>query len=66
MKYLQKFGGLAALYMAIAHLTGFVIFLVVLDYLNITNPAERVASMSTSNSLSFRPTCSCMCSSAFS
>jgi len=43
MKYLQKFGGLAALYMAIAHLTGFVIFLVVLDYLNITNPAERVA-----------------------
>lgn len=43
MKYLQKFGGLAALYMAIAHLTGFVIFLIVLDYLNITNPAERVA-----------------------
>lgn len=43
MKYLQKFGGLAALYMAIAHLTGFVIFLVVLDYLNFTNPAERVA-----------------------
>jgi len=43
MKYLQKFGGLAALYMAIAHLTGFVIFLVVLDYLNFNNPAERVA-----------------------
>lgn len=43
MKTLQKFGGIAALYMAIAHLIGIVIFLVVLDYLNITDPAQKVA-----------------------
>lgn len=42
MKNLQKFGGFSALYMAIANLIGFVIFLVILDYLNITNPAEKV------------------------
>lgn len=43
MKTLQKFGGFAALYMAIAHLIGIVIFLVVLDYLSITDPAQKVA-----------------------
>jgi hypothetical protein len=43
MKTLQKFGGIAALYMAIAHLIGIVIFLIVLDYLNITDPAQKVA-----------------------
>jgi len=43
MKTLQKSGGLAALYMAIAHLIGIIIFLVVLDYLNITDPAQKVA-----------------------
>jgi len=43
MKTLQKSGGLAALYMAISHLIGIVIFLVVLDYLNITDPAQKVA-----------------------
>ena len=43
MKTLQKFGGFAALYMAVAHLTGIVIFLVVLDYLSITDPAQKVA-----------------------
>lgn len=43
MKTLQKFGGLAALYMAVAHLIGIVIFLVVLDYLNLTDPAQKVA-----------------------
>lgn len=43
MKTLQKFGGLAALYMAIAHLIGIVIFLVVLDYTSITDPAQKVA-----------------------
>ena len=42
MKTLQKFGGFAALYMAVAHLTGIVLFLVVLDYLNITDPAQKV------------------------
>ena len=43
MKTLQKFGGIAALYMAISHLIGFVIFIVVLDYLNITDPAQKLA-----------------------
>jgi len=43
MKTLQKSGGIAALYMAIAHLIGIIIFLVVLDYLNITDSAQKVA-----------------------
>jgi len=43
MKTLQKIGGIAALYMAFAHLIGIVIFLVILDYLSITDPAQKVA-----------------------
>jgi hypothetical protein len=43
MKTLRKSGGIAALYMAISHLIGFVIFIVVLDYLNITDPAQKLA-----------------------
>ena len=43
MKTLQKSGGIAALYMAISHLIGIVIFLVVLDYLSITDPSQKVA-----------------------
>jgi hypothetical protein len=43
MKTLQKYGGIAALYMALAHLTGIIIFLVVLDYLSISDPAQKVA-----------------------
>lgn len=43
MKNLQKFGGVAALYMAIAHMIGIVIFLIVLDYTSITDPAQKVA-----------------------
>ena len=43
MKTLQRFGGIAALYMAVAHLTGIVIFLIVLGYLSITDPAQKVA-----------------------
>ncbi len=43
MKTLQKSGGIAALYMAISHLIGLVIFIVVLDYLNLTDPAQKVA-----------------------
>ena len=42
MKALQKYGGIAALYMAAAYLMGMVIFLVVLDYPGITSPAEKV------------------------
>ena len=43
MKTLQKFGGFAALYMAVAYLIGMVIFLVVLDYPSVTDPAQKVA-----------------------
>lgn len=43
MKTLQKSGGIAALYMAISHLIGIVIFLVMLDYLSLTDPAQKVA-----------------------
>ena len=43
MKTLQKSGGIAALYMATAHLIGITIFLVVLDYLSITDPAQKAA-----------------------
>lgn len=42
MKTLQKFGGVSALYMAISHLIGIVIFLIVLDYLSIIDPAQKV------------------------
>src|SRR3972149_6198723 len=42
MKTLQKFGGFAALYMAAAYLIGIVLFLVVLDYPSITDPAQKV------------------------
>jgi len=43
MKTLQKFGGFAALYMALAHLMGLIIFIVVLDYISITDLAQKVA-----------------------
>ena len=43
MKSLQKFGGFAALYLAAAYLVGIVIFLVVLNYPSITDPAQKVA-----------------------
>lgn len=43
MKTLQKSGGFATLYMAVAHLIGIVTFLVVLDYLSITDPSQKVA-----------------------
>jgi hypothetical protein len=43
MKTLQKLGGFSALYMAAAYLIGIVIFLVILDYPSITDPAQKVA-----------------------
>ena len=43
MKALQKSGGLAALYLALAYLIGMVLFLVVLNYPGITDPAQKVA-----------------------
>jgi hypothetical protein len=43
LKTLQKFGGFAALYLAVSHLIGMVLFIAVLDYLSITDPAQKVA-----------------------
>ncbi len=43
MKALQKFGGIAALYMALAHMMGLIIFIVILDYISITDLAQKVA-----------------------
>ncbi len=43
MKALQKSGGFAALYMAVAYLIGMVLFLVVLDVLSMTDPVQKVA-----------------------
>lgn len=43
MKALHKSGGFAALYLAAAYLIGIVLFLVVLDYPSITDPAQKVA-----------------------
>lgn len=43
MKPLQRSGGLAALYLAVAYLVGLVLFIVVLDYVNIVDAAQKVA-----------------------
>jgi hypothetical protein len=43
VKTLQKIGGFSALYMAAAYLIGIVLFLVVLDYSSVTEPAQKVA-----------------------
>jgi hypothetical protein len=43
MKTLRKFGGFSALYLALAYLIMIVLFMVVLDYPGITDPAEKVA-----------------------
>jgi hypothetical protein len=43
VRTLQKSGGFAALYLALAYLIGMVLFLVVLDYPSITDPAQKVA-----------------------
>jgi hypothetical protein len=40
---LQKFSGFSALYLAASHLIGMILYIVVLDYLSMTNPAQRVA-----------------------
>lgn len=42
MKSLQKSGGLAALYLALAYLVGMLLFLVVLDYPGINDPTQKV------------------------
>lgn len=43
MKTLQKSGAFAAFYLAAAYLIGIALFLVVLDYPSITDPAQKVA-----------------------
>lgn len=43
MKNLQRMGGIAALYLAAAYLIGIVLFLFVLDYPSIAEPAQKVA-----------------------
>jgi hypothetical protein len=43
MKALQKFGGFSALYLAVAYLVGMVLFLGVLNYPSITDPAQKAA-----------------------
>lgn len=43
MRTLQKSGAFAAFYLAAAYLIGIVLFLVVLDYPSITDPAQKVA-----------------------
>ncbi|MBI5297068.1 MAG: DUF4386 family protein [Chloroflexi bacterium] len=43
MKALNKFGGFAAFYLAAAYLIGISLFLIVLDYPSITDPAQKVA-----------------------
>jgi len=42
MKNLQKMGGLSALYLAAAYVVGIVLFLFVLDYPSIVDPAQKV------------------------
>ncbi len=43
MRTLQKAGGFAALYLAVAYLIGMALFIVVLNYPGITDPAQKVA-----------------------
>lgn len=43
MKTSQKLGGFAALYLAVAYLIGMVVFLAILDYPSMTDPAQKVA-----------------------
>ena len=43
MKNLHKWGGFAAFYLAAAYMIGIVIFLVVLNYPGITDPAQKAA-----------------------
>lgn len=43
MKNMQKMGGIAALYLAVAYLIGIVLFMFVLNTPSITDPAQKVA-----------------------
>ena len=45
MKTLQKFGGLAALYLAAAYLVGMIGFLMVVNVSGVADPVQQVALM---------------------
>ena len=45
MRNLQKLGGLAALYEAVSYVAGMIFFLLVVDYLGVVDPLERVAML---------------------
>jgi hypothetical protein len=45
MKTLQKMGGIAALYMAIAYIVGMIGFLIVVDVSGVADPVQKVALM---------------------
>ena len=53
MKALNKYGGFAALYLAMAYLIGISLFLVVLDYPSITDAAQKVALLVEKQSIIF-------------
>jgi hypothetical protein len=42
MKHLKKVGGIAALYEAVAYVVGIVVFLLVLDYSGVVEPAQKL------------------------
>ena len=53
MKTLQKSSGFAALYLAAAYLIGMTVFLVVLDYPSINDPAQKVALLVEMQTITF-------------
>ncbi|MBK8784684.1 MAG: hypothetical protein IPO22_23450 [Anaerolineales bacterium] len=64
MKELKKFGGFAAFYLAAAYIIGLILFVVVLDYPSITDPAQKLTVLVENQLVIFRPTCCCTCSLA--
>ena len=53
MKSLQKSGGFAALYLAVAYLIGIAVFIVVLDYPGIAHPGEKVTLLVDNQTIMF-------------
>ena len=53
MKNLQKLGGVAALYQAVAYIFGMVVFLAVLDYSGAVDPAEKMKLLLDNQSILF-------------
>lgn len=53
MKALNKYGGFAALYLAMAYLIGISLFLIVLDYPSITDSAQKVTLLVEKQSVIF-------------